>query len=96
MICASLICQYRIVAEWVIFLSHIIWRFRHREILREAKKTGQNVDDLLAKKDDNRSSGVESVSQIKDSPASSDINSDSPNVPRASTSEDKDLERGPD
>jgi hypothetical protein len=36
-----------ILLEAGIFASHIIWRFRHRKLLRAAKEAGKTVDELL-------------------------------------------------
>ncbi|CEJ60241.1 Putative PQ loop repeat protein [Penicillium brasilianum] len=36
-----------VVLESGIYLSHIIWRFRYRQLRREAKESGRSIDDLL-------------------------------------------------
>lgn len=78
------------MAEWAVFVSHVFWRFRHREILREAKQSGHNVDDLLAKKDNTRPSSVEEgVSQVEEPVASPDTSPSNPVVTGAIASEKK-------
>lgn len=37
----------RVILEGGIFVSHIVWRIRYRKVLREAKRTGKTVDEIL-------------------------------------------------
>lgn len=36
-----------VVLEAGIFISHISWRIRYRELRKEAKDSGESIDDLL-------------------------------------------------
>ena len=36
-----------VVLEMGLYISHIIWRIRHRKLLKEAKLSGRSIDDLL-------------------------------------------------
>jgi hypothetical protein len=36
-----------VVLEAGIFISHISWRIRYRELRKEAKDSGRSIDDLL-------------------------------------------------
>ena len=38
---------HRIVLEAGIYVSHIIWRIRYREVIKEAKRTGRTIDEIL-------------------------------------------------
>ncbi|KAN0071694.1 hypothetical protein V8E54_010290 [Elaphomyces granulatus] len=44
-----------IVLEAGIFASHIIWRIRHRKLLRAAKEAGKTVDEMLESMEGERS-----------------------------------------
>lgn len=44
-----------IVLEVGIFASHIIWRIRHRKLLRAAKEAGKTVDEMLESMEGERS-----------------------------------------
>lgn len=36
-----------VVLEAGIYISHIVWRIRYRELRKEAKASGKSIDDLL-------------------------------------------------
>lgn len=36
-----------IILEGGIYCSHIIWRIRYRQVIKEAKATGKTVDEIL-------------------------------------------------
>ena len=50
-----------IVLEVGIFASHIIWRIRHRKLLRAAKEAGKTVDEMLEAMEADRSNDPESA-----------------------------------
>jgi len=37
-----------VVLEAGIYISHIVWRIRYRELRKEAKASGKSIDDLLS------------------------------------------------
>lgn len=37
-----------VVLEAGIYISHIVWRIRYRKLRKEAKETGNSIEDLLA------------------------------------------------
>jgi response regulator of citrate/malate metabolism len=39
-----------IILEAGIYISHIVWRIRYRELRKEAKASGKSIDDLLVLK----------------------------------------------
>ncbi|EED17598.1 PQ loop repeat protein [Talaromyces stipitatus ATCC 10500] len=84
------------LAEVFIFLSHVIWRFRHRKLLREAKESGKTVDDLLAEKDgDPVDDNEKSNSSVTQTPVDQGVVAGEQTEAGVSAStEDKDLERG--
>ncbi|KAJ5562665.1 hypothetical protein N7461_001426 [Penicillium sp. DV-2018c] len=46
-----------VVLEAGIYISHIVWRIRYRELRKEAKETGKSIDDLLALRDTTHGTG---------------------------------------
>lgn len=48
-----------VVLELGIYISHIIWRIRYRKLIREAKASGQSIDDLLDLEKSNTENTIE-------------------------------------
>lgn len=47
----TLIDSFRALLEFGIYGCHIVWRIRNRKLLREAKKSGRSVDELLEERE---------------------------------------------
>lgn len=77
----------------------MIWRLRHRSLLRTAKESGKTVDELLAEKEDCKDRADETTkdSSVVQTPVDQGVSADNhENETVASASrEDRDLERGP-
>ena len=91
---------YSFLAEVGIFASHVIWRLRHRKLVRAAKESGKSVEEFLAEKGDGKDAENETkASSVVQTPVEQGVRvpENHGNEAVASTSrEDRDLERGPD
>ena len=47
----TLIDSFRALLEFGIYGCHTVWRIRNRKLLREAKKSGRSVDELLEERE---------------------------------------------
>ncbi|KUL92071.1 hypothetical protein ZTR_02527 [Talaromyces verruculosus] len=88
------------LAEVGLFASHVIWRLRHRKLVRAAKESGKSVEEFLAEKGDGKDAENETkASSVVQTPVEQGVRvpENHGNEAVASTSrEDRDLERGPD
>ncbi|RAO68778.1 uncharacterized protein BHQ10_004790 [Talaromyces amestolkiae] len=83
------------LAEVGLFTSHVIWRLRHRQIVREAKESGKSVEELLAEKEDGRDrENKTNTSSVVQTPVEQGVTDNNETVTLAR--EERDLERGPD
>jgi hypothetical protein len=53
-------CSDRFFLEVGIFASHIIWRWRNRDLLRAAKTSRRTVDELLEEREQQKSTATTS------------------------------------
>ncbi|GAM36529.1 PQ-loop repeat protein [Talaromyces pinophilus] len=88
------------LAEVGLFASHVIWRLRHRKLVRAAKESGKSLEEFLAEEGDGKDVENETkASSVVQTPAEHGVRvpENHENEAVASTSrEDRDLERGPD
>ncbi|OKL64341.1 hypothetical protein UA08_00683 [Talaromyces atroroseus] len=80
------------LAELGIFVSHIIWRFRHRKLLKTAKESGKSVDELLLEQErQHNNSNDEKQDSLTVANAPVQVGGDE----GATRRDNSDLERGP-
>lgn len=80
------------------FASHIIWRLRHRKLVRAAKESGKSIEEMLAEKEDDTDvENKTNTSSVVQTPVEQGVPTNNHRTEKVtSAGVERDLERGPD